>query len=97
MFGVGKSIFIDVFGLYVFEKGGKLVVLVIDFSSECFKGSILGDKICMEKLFVYLKFFIWFSLLVGLLGGVVCKICEMIIFCEVVGFDKIFVEMVGVG
>lgn len=46
--GVGKSILIDVFGLYVFEKGGKLVVLVIDLSSECSKGSILGDKICME-------------------------------------------------
>ena len=36
--------FIDVFGLHVLEKGGKLAVLAIDPSSERSKGSILGDK-----------------------------------------------------
>lgn len=46
---------------------------------------------------MYFKLFICFSFFVGFLGGVVCKICEIIILCEVVGFDKIFVEMVGVG
>ena len=42
--GAGKSTSIDVFGLHVLEKGGKLAVLAIDPSSERSKGSILGDK-----------------------------------------------------
>ena len=40
--GAGKSTSIDVFGLHVLEKGGKLAVLAIDPSSERSKGSILG-------------------------------------------------------
>ena len=42
--GAGKSTSIDVFGLHVLEKGGKLAVLAIDPSSERTKGSILGDR-----------------------------------------------------
>ncbi len=42
--GAGKSTSIDVFGLHVLKKGGKLAVLAIDPSSERTKGSILGDK-----------------------------------------------------
>ena len=42
--GAGKSTSIDVFGLHVLERGGKLAVLAIDPSSERSKGSILGDK-----------------------------------------------------
>lgn len=38
--GAGKSTSIDVFGLHVLEKGGKLAVLAIDPSSERSKGSI---------------------------------------------------------
>ena len=37
--GAGKSTSIDVFGLHVLEKGGKLAVLAIDPSSERSKGS----------------------------------------------------------
>ena len=48
--GAGKSTSIDVFGLHVLEKGGKLAVLAIDPSSERSKGSILGDKTRMEQL-----------------------------------------------
>ena len=56
--GAGKSTSIDVFGLHVLEKGGKLAVLAIDPSSERSKGSILGDKTRMEKLSVHPKSFI---------------------------------------
>ena len=48
--GAGKSTSIDVFGLHVLKRGGKLAVLAIDPSSERTKGSILGDKTRMEKL-----------------------------------------------
>ena len=96
--GAGKSTSIDVFGLHVLEeKGGKLAVLAIDPSSERSKGSILGDKTRMEKLSVHPNAFIRPSPSAGSLGGVARKTRETIILCEAAGFDKIFVETVGVG
>jgi len=96
--GAGKSTSIDVFGTYVLDKkGGKLAVLAIDPSSERTKGSILGDKTRMEHLAVHPKAFIRPSPSAGSLGGVARKTRETIILCEAAGFDKIFVETVGVG
>ena len=95
--GAGKSTSIDVFGLHVLEDGGKLAVLAIDPSSERSKGSILGDKTRMEQLSVHPKSFIRPSPAAGSLGGVARKTRETIILCEAAGFDKIFVETVGVG
>ena len=95
--GAGKSTSIDVFGLHVLKKGGKLAVLAIDPSSERSKGSILGDKTRMEKLSVHPDAFIRPSPSAGSLGGVARKTRETIILCEAAGYDKIFVETVGVG
>jgi LAO/AO transport system kinase len=96
--GAGKSTSIDVFGLHVLQRwGGKLAVLAIDPSSERSKGSILGDKTRMEKLSVHPDSFIRPSPSAGSLGGVARKTRETIILCEAAGFDKIFVETVGVG
>lgn len=95
--GAGKSTSIDVFGLHVLEEGGKLAVLAIDPSSERSKGSILGDKTRMEKLSIHPNSFIRPSPSAGSLGGVARKTRETIILCEAAGFDKIFVETVGVG
>ncbi len=96
--GAGKSTSIDQFGLHVLNNyGGKLAVLAIDPSSERSKGSILGDKTRMEKLAVHPKAFIRPSPSAGSLGGVARKTRETIILCEAAGYDKIFVETVGVG
>ncbi len=96
--GAGKSTSIDEFGIHVLERtGGKLAVLAIDPSSEKTKGSILGDKTRMEKLSVHPDSFIRPSPSAGSLGGVARKTRETIILCEAAGFDKIFVETVGVG
>lgn len=95
--GAGKSTSIDAFGLHILERGGKLAVLAIDPSSERSKGSILGDKTRMEKLSVHPDAFIRPSPSAGSLGGVARKTRETIILCEAAGFDKIFVETVGVG
>ena len=96
--GAGKSTSIDEFGIHVLkEKGGRLAVLAIDPSSERTKGSILGDKTRMEKLAQHPDSFIRPSPSAGSLGGVARKTRETIILCEAAGFDKIFVETVGVG
>lgn len=96
--GAGKSTSIDEFGVHLLnEKGGKLAVLAIDPSSERSKGSILGDKTRMEKLAQHPNSFIRPSPTAGSLGGVARKTRESIILCEAAGYDKIFVETVGVG
>ncbi len=96
--GAGKSTSIDMFGCHVLDtRGGKLAVLAIDPSSERSKGSILGDKTRMEKLSLRPEAFIRPSPTAGSLGGVARKTRETIILCEAAGYDKIFVETVGVG
>ena len=95
--GAGKSTSIDVFGLHLLKRGGKLAVLAIDPSSERTKGSILGDKTRMEKLSVHPGAFIRPSPSAGSLGGVARKTRETIVLCEAAGYDNIVVETVGVG
>ncbi|MEQ8907961.1 MAG: methylmalonyl Co-A mutase-associated GTPase MeaB [Vicingaceae bacterium] len=96
--GVGKSTFIESFGLHLIEKERKkLAVLAVDPSSERSKGSILGDKTRMEKLSVHPKAFIRPSPTSGSLGGVAHQSRESIILCEAAGFEVIIVETVGVG
>lgn len=96
--GAGKSTSIDEFGCHVLDTyGGKLAVLAIDPSSERSKGSILGDKTRMEKLAQRKESFIQPSPAAGSLGGVARKTRETIILCEAAGYDRIFVETVGVG
>ena len=95
--GVGKSTFIETFGMHLLNKGKKIAVLAIDPSSERSGGSILGDKIRMEKLSAEKNAFIRPSPSAGSLGGVARKTAETIILCEAAGFDTIFIETVGVG
>jgi len=95
--GVGKSTFIESFGLEVINRGHKLAVLAIDPSSQLSKGSILGDKTRMEQLSIHPKAFIRPSPSSGSLGGVARKTKESIIICEAAGYDYIFIETVGVG
>ncbi len=95
--GVGKSSFIDAFGILVLNEGRKLAVLAIDPSSDRTKGSILGDKTRMEQLSLHPEAFIRPSPSAGRLGGVARKTRETIILCETAGFDTILVETVGVG
>ncbi len=95
--GVGKSTFIESFGLEVVNRGHKLAVLAIDPSSQISKGSILGDKTRMEQLSVHPNVFIRPSPSSGALGGVARKTKESILVCEAAGYDYIIVETVGVG
>src|SRR5215470_16220528 len=48
--GVGKSTFIEAFGLAVIERGHKVAVLAVDPSSKRGGGSLLGDKTRMAEL-----------------------------------------------
>lgn len=95
--GVGKSSFIEKFGLHLISQGKKVAVLAVDPSSERSGGSILGDKTRMNALSVHENAFIRPSASRGSLGGVARKTRESILLCEAAGFDVILIETVGVG
>jgi LAO/AO transport system kinase len=95
--GVGKSTFIESFGLFLINKGHKVAVLAVDPSSPISGGSILGDKTRMEVLSQNENAFIRPSPSLGFLGGVAQKTRESILLCEAAGFDFVIVETVGVG
>ena len=95
--GVGKSTFIEAFGLYLVSQGKKVAVLAVDPSSPIRGGSILGDKTRMELLSREENAFIRPSPSEGALGGVAQKTRETMLLCEAAGYDVILVETVGVG
>lgn len=95
--GVGKSSFIEAFGLLLLEHGHRVAVLTVDPSSTLSGGAILGDKTRMEKLSMDARAFIRPSPSSGTLGGVAEKTREAMLLCEAAGYDVVIVETVGVG
>jgi len=95
--GVGKSTFIESFGLSLIGKNYKVAVLAVDPSSSRSGGSIMADKTRMERLSLEDRAFIRPSPSGGTLGGVARKTRETMLVCEAAGFDVIIVETVGVG
>ncbi len=95
--GVGKSTFIEAFGLQLIAAGHRVAVLAVDPSSPVSGGSILGDKTRMEILSREPAAFIRPSPSGGTLGGVARRTREAGLVCEAAGFDVVIVETVGVG
>lgn len=95
--GVGKSTFIESFGLHVVGEKLRIAVLAIDPSSPRTGGSILGDKTRMEMLSRCPEAFIRPSPSGGTLGGVARRTREAMLACEAAGFDVVLIETVGVG
>ncbi|WP_373943489.1 methylmalonyl Co-A mutase-associated GTPase MeaB [Polaribacter sejongensis] len=95
--GVGKSTFIEVFGLHLVKLGHRVAILSIDPSSQRSRGSILGDKTRMDELSVLQEAYIRPSASGDTLGGVSNKTGETMLLCEAAGYDVILIETVGVG
>lgn len=95
--GVGKSSFLEAFGMHLLQNGERIAVLAVDPSSPRSKGSILGDKTRMGKLAQDERVFIRPSPAGTTLGGVARHTRETILLCEAAGFSTILVETVGVG
>jgi len=95
--GVGKSTFIETFGLHLIAAGHRVAVLAVDPSSRVSGGSILGDKTRMERLARERAAFIRPSPAAGTLGGVAARTREVMLVAEAAGYDVVIVETVGVG
>jgi LAO/AO transport system kinase len=89
--GVGKSTFIEAFGLFLLAHGHRVAVLTVDPSSTLSGGAILGDKTRMEKLSMDTRAFIRPSPSSGTLGGVAEKTREAMLLCEAAGYDVVIV------
>jgi LAO/AO transport system kinase len=95
--GVGKSTFIESFGLMLTGMGKRVAVLAVDPSSARSGGSILGDKTRMDHLARDPNAFIRPSPSQTQLGGVARRSREAVALCEAAGFDVVLIETVGVG
>jgi LAO/AO transport system kinase len=79
---VGKSTFIESFGIQLVETGLRVAVLAVDPSSARSGGSILGDKTRMDYLSRHPKAFIRPSPSQSHLGGVARRTREATTLCE---------------
>jgi LAO/AO transport system kinase len=95
--GVGKSTFIEAFGMMLTAQGLRVAVLAVDPSSARSGGSILGDKTRMERLSRDPNAFIRPSPSQTQLGGVARRTREAVALCEAAGYDLVLIETVGVG
>jgi LAO/AO transport system kinase len=95
--GVGKSTFIESFGMMLIKQGLRVAVLAVDPSSSRSGGSILGDKTRMDFLAREANAFIRPSPSQTHLGGVARRTREAVALCEAAGFDVVLIETVGVG
>jgi LAO/AO transport system kinase len=95
--GVGKSTFIEAFGLTAIRDGRRVAVLAVDPTSQRSGGSILGDKTRMPELAKSDRAFVRPSPAGRTLGGVARRTRETILLAEAARFDLVIVETVGVG
>lgn len=95
--GVGKSTFVEAFGLDCIDRGSRVAVLAVDPSSRRSGGSILGDKVRMPRLSNHPGAYVRPSPSRLALGGATSTTRELIVLCEAAGYDTVIVETVGVG
>jgi LAO/AO transport system kinase len=95
--GAGKSTFVDRLVQHARARGERVAVVAVDPASPWSGGAILGDRIRMERHaedpLVYIR-----SLSSrGHLGGLSRAAAQVVDVLDVVGFDRVLVETVGVG
>lgn len=96
--GVGKSTFIETFGLHLCDAVGlRVAVLAVDPSSTRTGGSILGDKTRMAELSRHPSAYIRPTPSGGTLGGVARRTRDVIRLVEAAAYDVVLIETVGVG
>ncbi|CBJ33832.1 conserved unknown protein [Ectocarpus siliculosus] len=95
--GAGKSSFIEVLGKRLTSAGNRVAVISIDPSSLRTGGSILGDKTRMDELSRDPSAFVRGCPARGVLGGLSRYTHEVVLLCQVAGYDPVIVETVGLG
>ncbi len=95
--GAGKSSLVNALAKYWSSKNLRIAIVAVDPSSVFNYGSLLGDRLRMQALFMMPNVFIRSLSSRGSLGGLSGSIIEVIEVLKHAQFDKIIIETVGVG
>lgn len=95
--GAGKSTLVNSLVNYWAEQNLKIAILAVDPSSAFNFGSLLGDRLRMQSLFLNPNVYIRSVSSRGSLGGLSASIIEMVEVLKFAPFDRIIIETVGVG
>ncbi|MCI4357102.1 MAG: methylmalonyl Co-A mutase-associated GTPase MeaB [Thermoplasmata archaeon] len=95
--GVGKSSVLNILLAHLREKGHRVAVVAVDPSSPFSGGSVLGDRIRIERDPADAGVFIRSMASRGRSGGVSAATRETVRLLDAAGFDVILVETVGSG
>jgi len=95
--GAGKSTLVDAMARHYRKEDRRVGIICVDPTSPFSGGSILGDRIRMQDLFIDRGVFIRSMATRGFLGGVAKATNDVVDLLDAGGFDVILVETVGVG
>jgi LAO/AO transport system kinase len=95
--GAGKSTLTDQLIIECRARGERVAVLAIDPSSPFSGGAILGDRIRMTRHHQDRGVFVRSMASRGALGGLARATVSALAALEAFGFDRVFLETVGVG
>lgn len=95
--GAGKSTLTNLLALTMAEEGKTVGVLAVDPSSPFSGGALLGDRIRMTEASMHPRVYIRSMATRGSLGGLARSTVIAADFLDVMGFDVILIETVGVG
>ena len=95
--GAGKSSLVHALAKYWSALNLRIAIVAVDPSSVFNFGSLLGDRLRMQSLFLMPNVFIRSISSRGSLGGLSGSIIEVVDILKHAKFDKIIIETVGVG
>lgn len=95
--GSGKSTLISKLIYHYKEKDEKIAVIAIDPTSPLSRGALLGDRIRMQEHATDPRVFIRSVPTRGVKGGLSFSGVAMIEVFDMMGYDRIIVESIGVG
>lgn len=95
--GAGKSTLVDRLAVLLRKQGRSVAVLAIDPSSPFSGGSILGDRVRMQRHCSDDGVFIRSMASRGALGGLAAAAADAMTVLEASGHDVVIIETVGVG
>lgn len=95
--GAGKSTVTDKLAKLMRKTGKKVAIIAVDPTSPFSGGAILGDRIRMSDLNTDSGVFIRSMGTRGALGGLSKSVYGAVKVMDIMGYDYIFIETVGVG
>jgi LAO/AO transport system kinase len=95
--GAGKSSLVDQLSRHYLQQSTTIGVLAVDPSSPYTGGALLGDRIRMQEHHANPSFYLRSMATRGALGGLARTTADAASILDAAGFDRIFIETVGVG